>query len=133
MNNKIHDLEEENALVQENFGNVVEELQKEIKNLQGLKEDNDKYRKMLYQLYNRLIDAFSLDKDINVKRKLLKLKKEDYKPNLLDDNEIFKYIQLMISSMNRSTSDQLLRETIAYSNMITSVYLKNKINLKYEP
>ena len=133
VNNKIHDLEEENALVQENFGNVVEELQKEIKNLQGLKEDNDKYRKMLYQLYNRLIDAFSLDKDINVKRKLLKLKKEDYKPNLLDDNEIFKYIQLMISSMNRSTSDQLLRETIAYSNMITRVYLKNKINLKYEP
>ena len=35
--------------------------------------------------------------------------------------------------MNRSTSDQLLRETIAYSNMITRVYLKNKINLKYEP
>ena len=133
MNNKIHDLEEENALVQQNFGNVVEELQKEIKNLQGLKEDNDKYRKMLYQLYNRLIEAFSLDKDINVNRKLLKLKKEDYKPNLLDDNEIFKYIKLMISSMNRSTSDQLLRETIAYSNMITRVYLKNKINLKYEP
>ena len=88
---------------------------------------------MLYQLYNRLIGAFSLDKDINVNRKLLKLKKEDYKPNLLDDNEIFKYIKLMISSMNRSTSDQLLRETIAYSNMITRVYLKNKINLKYEP
>ena len=133
MNNKIHDLEEENTLVQQNFGNVVEELKKEIKNLQGLKEDNDKYRKMLYQLYNRLIGAFSLDKDINVKRKLLKLEKEDYKPNLLDDNEIFKYIKLMISSMNRSTSDQLLRETIAYSNMITRVYLKNKINLKYEP
>ena len=133
MNNKIHELEEENVLVQENFGNVVEELQKEIKNLQGLKEDNDKYRKMLYQLYNRLIGTFSLDKDINVKRKLLTLKKEDYKPNLLDDNEIFKYIKLMISSMNRSTSDQLLRETIAYSNMITRVYLKNKINLKYEP
>ena len=35
--------------------------------------------------------------------------------------------------MNRSTSDQLLRETIAYCNMITRVYLKNKINSKYEP
>ena len=88
---------------------------------------------MLYQLYNRLIENFSLDKDINLQKKLLKLKKEDYKPNLLDDNEIFKYIKLMISSMNPSTSDQLLRETIAYSNMITRVYLKNKINLKYDP
>lgn len=131
--NKIHEIEDENALIQQNFGNAVEDLQKEIKELQGLKEDNDKFRKMLYQLYNRLIGAFSLDKDINLKKKLLNLKKEDYKPNLLDDNEIFKYIKLMISSMNRSTSDQLLRETIAYSNMITRVYLKNKINLKYEP
>ena len=133
MNYKIHELEEENSLKQENFGNLVEDLKKEIKKLQGLKEENDKYRKMLYQLYNRLIENFSLDKDINLQKKLLKLKKEDYKPNLLDDNEIFKYIKLMISSMNRSTSDQLLRETIAYSNMITRVYLKNKINLKYEP
>ena len=133
MNFKIHELEEENSLKQENFGNLVEDLKKEIKKLQGLKEENDKYRKMLYQLYNRLIENFSLDKDINLQKKLLKLKKEDYKPNLLDDNEIFKYIKLMISSMNRSTSDQLLRETIAYSNMITRVYLKNKINLKYEP
>ena len=133
VNEQIHKLEDENSLVQQNFGNVVEKLKKEIKNLQGLKEDNDKYRKMLYQLYNRLIGAFSLDKDIHVNRKYLKLKKEDYKPNLLDDNEIFKYITLMIASMNRSTSGQLLRETIAYCNMITRVYLKNKINLKYEP
>ena len=133
MNNKIHGLEDESNLVQENFENSVKELKKEIRNLQGLKEDNDKYRKMLYQLYNRLIGAFSLDKNINFKLKLACLKNEDYKPNLLDDNEIFKYIKLMISSMNRSTSDQLLRETIAYCNMITRVYLKNKINLKYEP
>ena len=133
INNKIHELEDESYLVQENFENSVKELKKEIKNLQGLKEDNDKYRKMLYQLYNKLIDAFSLDKDINFKLKLSCLKNEDYKPNLLDDNEIFKYIKLMISSMNRSTADQLLRETIAYCNIITRVYLKNKINLKYEP
>jgi len=133
LNNKIHDLEDENALVLENIQTDIEELKREIKNLQGLKEENDKYRKMLYQLYNRLIGAFSLDKDINFKTKSLNLIKNDYKPNLLDENEIFKYIKLMISSMNRSTSDQLLRETIAYCNMITRVYLKNKINLKYEP
>ena len=133
LNTKIHDLEDENALVLGNIQSDIEELKREINNLQGLKEENDKYRKMLYQLYNRLIGAFSLDKDVNFKTKSLSLKKADYKPNLLDENEIFKYINLMISSMNRSTSDQLLRETIAYCNMITRVYLKNKINLKYEP
>ena len=133
LNTKIHDLEDENALVLGNIQSDIEELKREINNLQGLKEENDKYRKMLYQLYNRLIGTFSLDKDVNFKTKSLSLKKADYKPNLLDENEIFKYIKLMISSMNRSTSDQLLRETIAYCNMITRVYLKNKINLKYEP
>ena len=132
-NNKIHNLEEENALIQKDFENTIKDLQREIRNLQGLKEDNDKYRKMLYQLYNRLIGAYRLDKNIRKNKKYLQLKREDYKPNLLDDNEICKYIKLMISSMNPSTSDQLLRETIAYSNMITRVYLKNKINLKYDP
>ena len=132
-NNKILNLQEENALIQKDFENTVNDLQREIRNLQGLKEDNDKYRKMLYQLYNRLIGAYRLDKNIRKNKKYLQLKKEDYKPNLLDDNEICKYIRLMISSMNPTTSDQLLRETIAYSNMITRVYLKNKINLKYDP
>ena len=132
-NNKIHNLEEENALLQKEFEYTVNELQSEIRNLQGVKEDNDKYRKMLYQMYNRLIGAYCLDKNIRINKKYLHLNKEDYKPNLLDDNEICKYIKLMISSMNPSTSDQLLRETIAYSNMITRVYLKNKINLKYDP
>ena len=132
-NNRILNLEEENVLMQKEFEETVDELQSEIRNLQGLKEDNDKYRKMLYQLYNRLIDAYRLDKNIRINKKYLHLNKEDYKPNLLDDNEICKYIKLMISSMNPSTSDQLLRETIAYSNMITRVYLKNKINLKYDP
>jgi hypothetical protein len=132
-NNQIHNLEEENVLIQKDFENTVNDLQKQIRNLQGLKEDNDKYRKMLYQLYNRLIGAYRLDKNIRKNKKYLQLKREDYKPNLLDDNEICKYIKLMISSMNPSTSDQLLRETIAYSNMITRVYLKNKINLKYDP
>ena len=132
-NNQIHNLEEENVIIQKDFENTVSDLQREIRNLQGLKEDNDKYRKMLYQIYNRLIGAYRLDKNIRKNKKYLQLRKEDYKPNLLDDNEICKYIKLMISSMNPSTSDQLLRETIAYSNMITRVYLKNKINLKYDP
>ena len=39
LNNKIHDLEDENALVLENIQSDIEELKREIKNLQGLKEE----------------------------------------------------------------------------------------------
>ena len=131
-NNKILNLEDESVLMQKEYDEKVNQLQSEIMDLQGLKEDNDKYRKMLYQLYNRLIDTYGLDKNIRINKKYLYLNKEDYNPNLLDDNEVCKYIKLMISSMNPSTSDQLLREITAYSKMITRIYLKNKINLKYD-
>ena len=132
-NSKILNLEEDKFLIQTDFENTVSHLKKEIRKLQGLKEDNDKFRKMLYQLYNRLIGAYCLDKNIRKNKKFLKLEQSDYKPNLLDDNEICKYIRLMISSMNPITTYQLLREAIAYSNMITRVYLQNKINVKYDP
>ena len=133
LNNKILNIKEENNVMQKDYESAINDLKNEILNLQGLKEDNDKYRKMLYQLYNRLIGSYCLDKNIRKNNKCLKLVREDYKPNLLDDNEISKYIKLMISAMNPNTSAQLLRETIAYSNMITRVYLKKKINLKYDP
>ena len=41
-NNKIHNLEEENVLIQKDFENTVNNLLKEIRNLQGLKEDKNK-------------------------------------------------------------------------------------------
>ncbi len=126
LNNKILNIKEENNVMQKDYESAINDLKNEILNLQGLKEDNDKYRKMLYQLYNRLIGSYCLDKNIRKNNKCLKLVREDYKPNLLDDNEISKYIKLMISAMNPNTSAQLLRETIAYSNMITRVYLKKK-------
>ena len=89
--------------------------------------------KMLFRLYNRLIEAFSLKKNIKIDNKFLNIKESDFHPNLFDDSEIGKYIDLMISSMNSSTTDSLLRETIAYSNMMVRLYMKDKINLRYEP
>jgi hypothetical protein len=88
---------------------------------------------MLFRVYNRLIEAFSLKKNIKIDNKFLNIKESDFHPNLFDDTEIGKYIDLMISSMNSSTTDSLLRETIAYSNMMVRLYMKDKINLRYEP
>ena len=39
----------------------------------------------------------------------------------------------MINNINPSINDQSLKETIAYSNMITRIYLKNKNTLRYDP
>jgi len=112
---------------------ILEELNTEKKTLQMLKEDNNKYRKMLFNLYKRLLGAFKLNKKIKIDEKFLKLTEDDFYPDIMDDMQIFSYIKLMINNINPSEKDKALKQTIAYSNMITRIYLKNKNNLRYDP
>ena len=112
---------------------ILEELNEEKKTLQKLKEDNNKYRKMLFNLYTKLLEAFKLNKKINIESKFLKLTENDFYPDIMDDMQIFSYIKTMINNINPSEKDKALKQTIAYSNMITRIYLKNKTSLRYDP
>ena len=112
---------------------VLEELKAEKNTLQKLKEDNNKYRNMLFNLYKKLLDAFKLNKKIKIDKKFLFLTENDFCPEIMDDMDIFSYIKLMIKNLNPSEKDKALKETIAYSNMITRIYLKNKNTLRYDP
>lgn len=112
---------------------VLEELKAEKNTLQKLKEDNNKYRNMLFNLYKKLLDAFKLNKKIKLDKKFLNLTENDFYPEIMDDMDIFSYIKLMINNLNLSEKDKALKETIAYSNMITRIYLKNKNTLRYDP
>ena len=112
---------------------ILEELNHEKKTLQNLKEDNNKYRKMLFNLYTKLLEAFKLNKKISINKKFLNLTEKDFYPDIMDDMEIFSYIKSMINNINPSEKDKALKQTIAYSNMITRIYLKNKNSLRYDP
>ena len=112
---------------------ILEELNNEKKTLQNLKEDNNKYRKMLFNLYTKLLEAFKLNKKISINKKYLNLTEKDFYPDVMDDMEIFSYIKSMINNINPSEKDKALKQTIAYSNMITRIYLKNKNSLRYDP
>ena len=100
---------------------VLEELKAEKNTLQKLKEDNNKYRNMLFNLYKKLLDAFKLNKKIKLDKKFLNLTENDFYPEIMDDMDIFSYIKLMINNLNLSEKDKALKETIAYSNMITRI------------
>ena len=130
---KFNRIDETNKLKKKENKVIIDELNMEKNTLQKLKEDNNKYRKMLYNLYVKLIEAFKLNKKINIDKKYLKISENDFYPDLLDDLEIWKYIKTMINTINPSINDQSLKETIAYSNMITRIYLKNKNSLRYDP
>ena len=112
---------------------VLEELKAEKNTLQKLKEDNNKYRNMLFNLYKKLLNAFKLNKKIKIDKKFLNLTENDFYPEIMDDMDIFSYIKLMINNLNPSEKDKALKETIAYSNMITRIYIKNKNILRYDP
>ena len=133
LNEKIYQKELDEKQISESYEKIILSLKTKLNTFKGYKEENITLHKMLFRLYNRLIEAFSLKKNIKIDNKFLNIKESDFHPNLFDDSEIGKYIDLMISSMNSYTTDSLLRETIAYSNMMVRLYMKDKINLRYEP
>ena len=133
LSGKIYQKELDEKEISKSYEKKILSLKTELSAFKGYKEQNIILHKMLFRLYNRLIEAFSLKKNIKIDNKFLNIKESDFHPNLFDDFEIGRYIDLMISSMNNSTTDSLLRETIAYSNMMVRLYMKDKINLRYEP
>ena len=126
-------IQEMNEHKKNDYELLINGLNNEVKSLQKLKDDNNKYRKILFELYSRLISSFKLNKKINIKPKFLKMTEKNFEPDVLDDDRIFKYINDMIKSNRNAFGDQVLRETIAYSNMMARVYLKNKSCFKYDP
>ena len=130
---KFNRIDESNKLKKKENKLIINELKLEKETLQKLKEDNNKYRKMLFNLFLKLMEAFKLNKKINIDKKYLQIKENEFYPDLLDDLEIWEYIKAMINNINPSINDQSLKETIAYSNMITRIYLKNKNSLRYDP
>lgn len=131
--NKIDLLNKEKNKIIENCEIKVSKLNNQIKQIQSLEEKNKLLHKMLYQIYNKLIESFRLDKNLRLNDEYLNIKEEDFKPNIFDDIELGKYIKLMIATTKPYLCDKLLRETIAYSNMILRIYLKNKVNLRFDP
>ena len=133
LEDKLNRIDEDKKIKKKEKKSIINQFILEKNSLQKLKEDNNKYRKMLFNLYTKLMEAFKLNKKININKKYLKIKENEFYPDLLDDMEIWEYIKAMINNINPSINDQSLKETIAYSNMITRIYLKNKNSLRYDP
>jgi hypothetical protein len=133
LNEKLSRIEENNKLKKNENEIIINGLKNEKNTLQMFKEDNNKYRKMLFNLYTRLLNALKLNKKIKIDKKYLQITEKDFYPNLLDEREIYEYIKAMTSNANSSINDQALKETIAYSNMIIRIYLKNRNSLRYDP
>ena len=135
LKDKIDGLKLENNELLRNHTDKIGEIIFLNKSNKKLQEKNHLLHKMLYQLYNKLFEAFRLNKNININDKYLNITEEDFLPNVYDDEELCRYIKIMISTSIPSLSDKLLRETVANANMIFRMFLRNNINLnlRFDP
>ena len=91
LKDKIDGLKLENNELLENHTDKIGEIIFLNKSNKKLQEKNHLLHKMLYQLYNKLFEAFRLNKNININDKYLNITEEDFLPNVYDDeiNSIF--------------------------------------------
>ena len=111
-----------------------------IKFLQNKLYNNNKYQKenfrlhqILYYIYNLLFEEFSLNKNIKIDEQFLNIKESDFEPNVIYNEEIKNYIELMIKTMHRESIDIIFRECVGYLNMIIRKFFPNKKNLRFKP
>ena len=108
------------------------QLNYSIYEYKNYKEENIHLHNMLFNIYNQLVDRLSLEKDLTLDP-TLKVTERDFKPRLLDNKELKNYISLMLKLSHETTAEKLLREIIAYSNMILRLFLKFDLNKRYDP
>ena len=132
LNSKIKILENTNKDKVQAFEDEIKQLKSEIKIFEEYKKENLKMSNMLFLLYNKLIERLKLNRDIIIDKSLL-ITEKDFEPSLFDNKEIITYIDAMLITSSEEMSSKMLRETIAYANMMLRTYLKDKLNKKFNP
>ena len=134
MSNRIAEIEKEHHNKLAFYQKQVKDLNIEVSALDNYKKENLRFHYMLFNLYNQLIERLKLDKNLSISKELLNIEEKDFNPNLFDNSEIVSYIKAMLISSSNEKSSKVLREVIAYSNMMLRIYLKDQFKeSKFNP
>ena len=129
---KISRLEKDNQFRIEEYVNEIKVLKEDLSAMKTYKIENENLKFMLFQLYNHLIERLRIDKNLKLDPSL-EVKEKDFKPNLFDNVDIIRYIRAMLNTSSEEKSSQILREVIAYSNMMLRNFMKDKLHNKWNP
>ena len=126
--------------IEDEYKDRIKKYETEISNLKGelehanvYKNENIKMTSMLFKLYNMLIERFKMDRHMNFNEPNLQVAETDFKCNLFDNVEIMNYIKTMITLSSEEKSADVLREVIAYSNMMLRLYTNEEKKDKFRP
>jgi len=133
MINKLSAIEDEYKDRINNYQLEINNMKRELETYLVYKNDNIKMTSMLFKLYNMLIERFKVDRNINFTHTELQVEESDFKCNMFDNIEIFNYVKSMITLTSEEKSANVLREVIAYSNMMLRLYVDDGLKDKFRP
>ena len=133
LSKQLSQIEKENLSKIEQYQDKISDLKYELSSNSDYKNQNEKLHNMLIQIFNLLFPKLNLERDLITNCPGLELESSDYKPRTFDEEEVIRYITLMIKNAKESTSGVLLREAVAYSNMMLRDVIKDKVNQNYNP
>ena len=157
--NQKKEIEKDSELKLQKYLEEISYLKQEKNSLKEHETESLKLQSYLYSIYNKLVDNFAIDKNYqnmyiknkanlnsnkeinnkisrNERQKLvnsLKVKEADFQANMFDNETIKNYINAMIINSSNDKKSELLREVMAYSNMMIRTFAKDKLKNKFDP
>ena len=119
LSSKLREIAQKSKGMEEYYINTINKLKDDLDTYIPYKSENIKLHNMLISIYNELYPKLNLERDIIMNAGPdLELMESDIVPRTYDMDEVIRYINLMIKNGTEATNGSLLREIIAYSNMM---------------
>ena len=119
LSSKLREIAQKSRGMEEYYINTINKLKDDLDSYIPYKSENIKLHNMLISIYNELYPKLNLERDIIMNAGPdLELMESDIVPRTYDMDEVIRYINLMIKNGTEATNGSLLREIIAYSNMM---------------
>ena len=120
----------------EKYKKEINELEEELKIFQNYQKENIRIHNLLYNLFLDIITKIPKDKYNNFIKEYGKdpSKKEIFNSEIYNDHLFVLFLQnTILKNPTKSRGSLLLRQTIAYANMMLRKYFDKKDNLRYDP
>ena len=136
LNRKIEEIKIDVNTKTEKYKKEINELEEELKIFQNYQKENIRIHNLLYNLFLDIITKIPKDKYNNFIKEYGKdpSKKEVFNSEIYDDRSFVLFLQnTILKNPTKSRGSLLLRQTIAYANMMLRKYFDKKENLRYDP
>ena len=136
LNRKIEEIKIDVNTKTEKYKKEINELEEELKIFQNYQKENIRIHNLLYNLFLDIITKIPKDKYNNFIKEYGKdpSKKEVFNSEIYNDHSFVLFLQnTILKNPTKSRGSLLLRQTIAYANMMLRKYFDKKENLRYDP